>query len=306
MPENLPLQKRTGFNRGQQSNLLLRARFLGQPAIKAGAGDTVIFKNAPELPGRGQNNIRSQISNLSICGWVFNRTGADVDFDFILVDANGNEFRLYDEIILPDGQNYYINPYSNAIWNGGGEAVGNPLPVLLPGWSVVLRVFSGNPTSGKGLIVWPWAQGLSNNLMALMVPLSNSFIELGPDPGRAWQLCAKKGLQAQELAPAYFNFDSITHTIEQGAEIYHLAGEDVPVNDLRPDIVIAPRTSLGTGTDTGFLTVNRGTFKKPKGLVLAYPDKIKVRMKEAQRTAPLYLLVPFAEFDLPMDMHVEE
>jgi hypothetical protein len=308
MPENPPLQHRAGFNRGEQSNLLLRTRYLGQPAIKAGPGDTIIMKNSPDLPGRGQKNVRTQINNLMIGGWVLNRTGADVEIDYVLLDADGNEFPFFlggaGGIVVPNGQPFPILQYGYAAI-ASGDPGGVPLSLLPPGWSFVLRLISGNPSGGKGLIIWPWAQDASNNLQALMVPVTNSGVVLGPAPGRAWQLCSKKKLQAVELNPAYFNFDSITRTVEQGAEIYHLAGEDIPVNAVRPDIVVAPRTDDSSGVRQGFLTEVEFE-KKPLGLVLAYPDKIKVKTKEAQKTAPLYLLVPFAEFDLPADMNVEE
>ncbi|MFQ5339932.1 MAG: hypothetical protein ACE5F6_00140 [Anaerolineae bacterium] len=310
MPENLPLQKRTGFNRGEQSVNLNRIRHLGQPAIKAGPGDTVILKNAPVIPGRGQKTPRTQIMNLTVGGYVFNRTGNNIDYDFILVDPDGKEFAYHAEDLgvgswpLPNDENHPI-PSLGYLAYYARSNTGIPLSLLLPGWSLVLRVKSGNPLSGRGLIIWAWANDMSNNLQALMVPVTKTEIELGPDPGRAWQLCGSNLLQGLPLTPTYLNFDSVVRTVEQGAEIYRLAGEDIQVNNLRPDIAVDPRTDANTGVEAGFLT-EIGDQKKPNGLVLSCPDKIKVKAKENQTSGPLYLLVPFAEFDLPADMQVEE
>jgi hypothetical protein len=305
--KNVPMQKRTGRNQGEQALSLYRVQRLGQPAIKAGVGDTVIFKNAPNLPGRGlTNSPRTPSPNLYVGGYIFNRTGGDIDFDYVLVDPDGNEFpfNLADSgtsfIPLPDGQNFPITSIGTLAF----EAIGIwPLVPLPLNWSVVLRVTSGNPLAGKGLVVWPWASDLSRNLQALIVPVTNTWTELGPGPGRAWQLAANQQKQSSLSGPLYLNFDSIVRTIEQGSEVYQLAGEDISVNEVRGDIVIPIRgTSILDGLEVGFTTEIGDEPSKPLGLVLAYPDKIKVKAKEAQKSAPLYMVVPFAEFDLPADM----
>lgn len=307
MPENPPLQKRTGYNQGEQSLRGIRTRYLGQPAIKAGPGDTVIFKNSPDIPGKGQKNIRSQMHTLFAAGVIFNRTGRDIDYDLLLVDPDGKEFPFFMDTLgigtvpIPNGDQNVIPSFGllSLISNFGN---GIPLPILPLDWSLVLRVNSGNPASGKGLIVWTWAQDCSRNLQALIVPITTAEVELGPEPGRAWQLIGSKKSFAP-VGPTYYNFDSIVRTVEK--EVYHLAGEDIQVNVARGDIAVSVRADDTTGIERGFLT-EVGIVKKPKGLVLAYPDKIKIKGKEAQSQAPLYALVPFAEFDLPSDMHVEE
>jgi hypothetical protein len=307
MPNDPPLQKRGGFNRGEQSANLTRIQHLGQPAIKAGPGDTIVFRNSPAKSGSGQDAVRAQAMNLLVSGWVFNRTGNSIDYDWILIDPYGNEFPYFEadwgdtSHPLADGHNNPIVSYGALSFDILSVNVW-PLGMLPPGWTLVFRLTSGSPSAGKGIIIWPWAHDMSRNLQALIVPLTNTEIELGPDPGRAWQLCGNKVLQSIWIAPMYFNFDDISRTIEKGSEIYHLAGEDIPVNATRPDIVLDPRTTFNTGLASGFLTEYGETDKKPKGLVLAYPDKIKVKTKEAQHKAPLYMIVPFAEFDLPADM----
>jgi hypothetical protein len=291
---------------------LTRIRYLGQPAIKAGPGDTVVVQNSPDIPGRGQKNPRAQAINLVVNGYVFNRTGGTIDYDFILIDPNGKEFPFFTADLgfyafpLPDGQNHPIANLGFIASFGGANVV--PAGLIPVGWSLVLRIKSGNPLAGRGLIVWCWAHDLSRNLQALLVPVTKAGVELGPDRGRAWQLASNKFYQGLYSAPVYLNLDSVNRTIEQGAEIYHLAGEDIPVNIARGgtgEIVVTPRTDASSGVEAGFLT-EIGIEKKAKGLVLAYPDKIKVKTKENQTSGPLYLLVPFAEFDLPADMNVEE
>lgn len=311
MPENPPLQRRAGFNRGLQSQNLLQVRNLGQPAIKAGPGDTVLFKNSPDTPGagRGQKNFRAQMNTLyAVSGVMFNRTGGDVEVELVLVDPDGNEFPykmndFYGSATIPNGENMPLLQLSLLL--GISTTWSWPVSVLLPNWSIVLRVVSGNPTAGKGLIVWPWSQDVSTNLQAQMVKISNTEVELGPEPGRAWQLCGKQALQYRSGAPVYLNFDSIERGVSK--ETYFLAGENIQVNVTRPPIVLNPRNfsaAYDEGISPGFMT-EYGEDMKPKGLVLAYPDKIKVQGREAQKTAPLYMFITFAEFDLPSDMNVE-
>ena len=90
---NEPLQSRTGYNQGDQPITLSRLKFLGQPAVKCGMGDTVIATNSPVVPG--ENNPRALTVNpLFVTGALFNRSGGSIEYDLILIDDQNGELGL--------------------------------------------------------------------------------------------------------------------------------------------------------------------------------------------------------------------
>jgi hypothetical protein len=289
---NLPLQNRAGYNQGPQPSFsLANTKFIGQPAIKAKGNDTVIFRNSPVVPG--ENNPRALGMNPGfISGVIFNLTGDDIEADLFLVDDKGNEFNLtvgsYGTIVTDDKRDIYApRVFSDFDFDG--------LIALLPGWSLLLRVTSGSPTAGQGLVIWPWVHNLTRNVMPIVAEVTTSLTEIGPPKGRGWQLMGGKASASQEQM-AYLNFDSVPRTV--AAEYLHLAGEDILISS---GISVTPRDAdLDSGIERAFdnATDDWGT----KSLILAYPDKIKVKAGENQTSAPLYLVATFSEFDLPRDM----
>lgn len=279
---NLPLQNRAGYNQGPQALTLLQAKFLGQPAVKCQAGDTVIFRNSPVVPG--ESNPRAVGPWPEVCGTIFNGTGTAISYSLVLIDDQGNEFTVVaDHPMAP-------NPYENlAIDNIAGEFGLFCLPV---NWSLVVRVSAGNPSAGQGLVVWPWAQDMSRNLVSIVQPLTTSGLVLGPPKGRAWQLCGSLfGAIVPFEVTSYLNFDSVERHVTEENVI--LAGEEFTTNT-------GGIVTVGSGdTEEAFADM---LLIKTKGMILAYPDKIKVVAQENQTSAPLYLSINFAEFDLPRDM----
>lgn len=284
-PGNRPLQGRSGYNQGPQSMPLTDTKFLGQPAVKCGAGDTTIFRHARVSPG--ENNVRSVAGSPAlVAGMLFNRSGGPIEYDFVLVDDQNNEFLANPGAPLPlaDGEEaaMLISPLFGAV-----------LPII-ENWTIKVRIITGNPSGGQGVVAWAWAHDKSRNFKPVILPLTTTLLEIGPAEGRAWQtgVGAFGGLTG-EASIFYLNFDSVTRTVSD--EILHLADEDIQVNS--GVITIEPRVSVDSGVESAYLD----TDLVEKGLIIAYPDTLKFRAGENQTSAPLYLFANLAEFDLPKD-----
>lgn len=289
-PGNRPLQARSGYNQGQQSLPLSDAKFLGQPAIKLGNGDTVIYRAASVSPG--ENNIRTKgTTPFGIAGIIFNRSGGPVGADLIYVDPNGNEFPAnpgLPVLPIPDGGQQVItaSPNFSGIWP------------FLEGWTVKIRITSGDPSGGQGVIAWAWAHDRTRNFKAFIEELTTTQLEIGPAEGRAWQLCSSvyHAVYGQDGNDIYYlNFDSVDRTVVD--EILHLADEDIRINSA--PIVVTPRVDIDSGIESAYQDED---LLKEKGLIIAYPDTLKFKAGENQTSAPLYLVATFAEFDLPKDL----
>jgi hypothetical protein len=280
---NLPLQNRAGYNQGPQALSLTQIKFLGQPAIKCGAGDTVIFRNSPVVPGESNPRALSMIP--ATCGMIFNGTGGGITFELLLIDDQGNEFSL-------DGPNGLVNAeFVNLEVEDVAEFGLLCVPV---DWSLVVRLSNGNPNSGRGVVVWPWAHDMGRNLVSIVRPVTTAGLEVGPPKGRAWQLAGNLfGSIGFEPFSRYVNFDSVERHVDE--EIIILAGEEFITN-------IFNNTPQPITVSVGGVRVAWGYNDKAKGLILAYPDKIKMVARENQTSAPLYVSINFAEFDLPRDM----
>ncbi|MCH5378221.1 MAG: hypothetical protein JJ992_30055, partial [Planctomycetes bacterium] len=71
-------------------------------------------------------------------------------------------------------------------------------------------------------------------------------------------------------------------------------------------ILVNPRVDLDSGVEAAFaLAEPVEPYGIKKGLIISYPDKLKVRAGETQTTAPLYFVANFAEFDLPRRANAE-
>lgn len=288
---NTALQPRAGYNQGEQPPLLSSMRYLGQPAVKIGVGDTTLITNSPVVPGPGQGTPRSMgINPVAISGALFNRSGGAMTYDYYLVDDQGNEFLLTPGAAetLADGAEVYT--LTTSLSTSGYIC----LPVS---WSLIIRLVTGNPATGQGIIAWPWIHDMARNTIPIVSALTTTELVIGPAEGRGWQLMGN--VYGQITAAGYdrdilfyANFDTVVRHVE--TEIFYLAGEDI-VSTLTAgaaDIDVA-----ASGVETGFQIDG-----KLQGLILAYPDKIKITAGENQTTAPLYLFANFAEFDLPRDM----
>lgn len=283
MPDEA-LQQRTGYNQGQQpTSGLTYFKKLGQPAIKLENGDTVLFRNSPQVPG--ESNPRSiHFTPIFVSGLLFNLSGGEVTLELVVIDDLGNEWVDQNSMIIADGNNTEIML----------ELMTGSCFCLLPGWSVVARVTAGNPTSGRGVVAWPFSHDLTRNVVAMAVPLSTTPVEIGPPKGRGWQSIAN-GFEQEfgfEIVN-YANFDSVAREID--AEIMHLAGEDILVSN---DLMLP----LAPGADGGQADAFTNITDQTKAIILAYPDKIKIQAKENQTSGPLYFFANWAEFDLPRDM----
>lgn len=287
---NTPLEQRAGYNQGTQPQISPNVDFIGQPAIKAKAGDTVIFQNSPVESGE-YNPRAVGLNPVFISGMVYNLTGGTITLHYILIDDQGNEFPLTQiPIQILNTQGY---PLSVIGYLGYGYYGFISLPV---GWSIVLRRVSGSPLAGQGVVIWPWVHDAAHNVVPIVAPITTSISEFGPPKGKGWQLqCAPvccSGVELAEKQLAYLNFDSVTRTIS--AEYLHLAGEDIQISS---GIVVTPRVAVVSGVEAGFnLLYGQNNF------ILAYPDTIKVKALQNQTTAPIYMVANFAEFDLPKDM----
>jgi len=286
MPGDKPLQDRSGYNQGQQPLPLTGSRFLGQPAVKCGAGDTVLFRQASVSPG--ENNTRTLGSSpLSAGGFVFNRTGGGITVDLVLVDPNGNEFLGSPgaPVAIANNQQLLLQP---------SPVYYSAFP-LKEGWTVKLRIFTGDPTAGQGVIAWPWAHDKTRNYKSFIEPLTTTTLEIGPPKGRAWQTAgsASSGLAGNGHI-YYANFDSVDRTVTD--EILHLAGEDIKINS--GVVNVTQHVDVDSGIEKAY---QDETDLKENGLIIAYPDTLKFKAGENQTSAPLYLVATFAEFDLPKD-----
>jgi hypothetical protein len=221
-------------------------------------------------------------------GVIFNRNGVGpVVLDLVLVDPDGNEFVVATAISIADGQSEVIDT--------SGLSIGGFI-VLLSDWTLLARVTSGDVASGQGVVAWPWCHDMTRNVMPIIAELTTTELEIGPPKGRGWQLTGN--LKAQAFFSGdllqYVNFDSVPRNVQ--SEIFYLAGENI-----QSDATIAGPPAVGpiavSGIEPGFEAGG-----DQYGLILAYPDKIKVRAAENQTTAPLYMFANFTEFDLPRDM----
>jgi hypothetical protein len=224
----------------------------------------------------------------TIGGKLFNFTGGAVGYRLILFDALGNEFDLtglesLDDKLYTDLNILYLTD-DNGVFC---------LPV---GWSLAVRHVSGNVAGGR-FVAWPWSHDLSRNLVSIVEPVTTSGLEIGPPEGRAWQLTGniQGAVNAGQDAARYLNFDSIVRHVDE--EIVILAGEEF-ITNISLGVPVPVTIDPGEYGDAWLLL----TDAKAKGMILAYPDKIRMVARENPTTAPLYVNLNFAEFDLPRDM----
>ena len=275
---NKPLEQRAGYNQGVQPSTLLSTKFAGQPGVKLTGPSTIIFRAAPVVPG--ESTPRAVGANpAALGGMIFNANGSGTPLqcNVYMVDPLGNVRDI---------------PITYTIANGTYGAIwfftGGMLP-LLPGWSYGIKVTA---SLWQGVTIWPWSHDLAENMMVLLEPLSTTELVIGPPPGRAWQLAGNVdgGIWNVEGAIAYWNFDSVTRTVD--TEKVNLAGVDFPIN-AAPVATLTGERSFALDDLISYID---------EGFILAYPDTLKFKALENQTTAPLYLMATFAEFALPSDM----